>query len=520
MTGYSALHLDPEVSSWPTKLARSADPKLQQLRESARRRLVESAEQYLARLSESVCTGGLKYAPASLLNGDPQTTPIVMTGHQPVMFHSGLTFKYETTEEFAARNGLIAVAVVIDTDEGDAGEFRYPAMQDSEKCMTAPVPQDQNAAAARTELSPVTELPLMITASASFGQTTSLYAAGGLQPRAELHAVASRVADSLISFGCLAEAERIQHLTAEYARLQARSMAEANLIVRRNAGIGSRMLELPLSEICGFPEVIAVIEEILARPVEFAQCYNDTLNAFRLEHKMNNEANPFPNLQLESDECELPFWVVDHRRGTRTILRVHNAGTAGSRAFIGPETQLVPRGAMITGMLRLLFSDLFIHGTGGGRYDRYTDQLIRAWWHVDPTPFAVASASRYLFEQERTELSRLQRISDQLRDLQFNPQRHFGTGVFSSSLESALKALVQQKDTAVERMQQIRESGQSARDIGRAIQQVGDEIKSLVAAEFAEPLARLRRLSEENIAVLNSRLWPWFFFNNQVTDGP
>ncbi len=518
MTVYSAEHLDPDVSSWPTKLVRLADPKLQQLRESARRRLVESAKQYIARLSEPVCTGGLKYPPASPVNADPQTTPIIMTGHQPVIFHSGLTFKYEITEKFAVRNHLIAVAVVIDTDEGDAGEFRYPAVQVSEKGMTAHVRQDQNAAAARTELSPVTELPLMITASASFGQTTSLYAAGSLQPRVELQAVTSRVADSLITLGCLAEAERMQHFTAEYAQLQTRSMAEANLIVRRNAGIGGRMLELPLSEICGFPEVVAVTEEILARPVKFAQCYNDTLNVFRREHKIHNEANPFPNLQIEPDACELPFWVVDHRRGTRTILRVLNAGAVNPQAFTGPETQLVPRGALITAMLRLLFSDLFIHGTGGGRYDRYTDQLIRAWWHVDPPPIAVASASRYLFEKERTELSRLQRISEQLRDLQFNPQRHFGTGVFSSALEFTLQSLVQQKDAAVERMKQVRESGQPARDIGREIQHVGDEIKSRVAAEFEAPMARLRGLSDENIETLNSRTWPWFLFSGVAGD--
>ena len=518
MTVYSAEHLDPDVSSWPTKLARLADPKLQQLRESARRRLVESAKQYIARLSEPVCTGGLKYPPASLLNADPQTTPVIMTGHQPVIFHSGLTFKYETTEEFAARNGLIAVAVVIDTDEGDAGAFTFPAEQVSGQTATAHVRKDQHAATVGPDSSPAVELPQLIAASVSFGQTMSLYSAGRLKPRAELLSLASRVADSLSTLGCRAEARSMRYFAAEYAELQTRSVMEANLIVRRNAGIGGRMLELPLSEICGFPEVVAVTEEILARPVEFAQCYNDTLNAFRREHKIHNEANPFPNLQIEPDACELPFWVVDHRRGTRTILRVLNAGAVNPQAFTGPETQLVPRGALITAMLRLLFSDLFIHGIGGGRYDRYTDQLIRAWWNVDPPPISVASASRYLFEKERTELSRLQRISEQLRDLQSNPQRHFGTGVFSSALEFTLQSLVQQKVAAVERMKQVRESGQPARDIGREVQHVGDEIKSRVAAEFEGPLARLRELSDENIAVLTSRMWPWFLFSEVAGD--
>ena len=54
-----------------------------------------------------------------------------MTGHKPVVFHSGLTFKYQTTEAFAAQHGLIAIAIVIDTDEGDAGAFSYPTVDAS-----------------------------------------------------------------------------------------------------------------------------------------------------------------------------------------------------------------------------------------------------------------------------------------------------------------------------------------------------------------------------------------------------
>ena len=53
MTVYSAEHLDPELSSWPAKLACLADPNLQRLRETARRRLVETAEQFVFKLSET-----------------------------------------------------------------------------------------------------------------------------------------------------------------------------------------------------------------------------------------------------------------------------------------------------------------------------------------------------------------------------------------------------------------------------------------------------------------------------------
>jgi hypothetical protein len=174
--------------------------------------------------------------------------------------------------------------------------------------------------------------------------------------------------------------------------------------------------------------------------------------------------------------------------------------------------QLIPRGGLITATLRILFSDLFVHGTGGGHYDFFTNQFIRAWWNVEPTPFSVASASRYLFDQERQQLSRLQQISDNLRDYQFNPQRYLGTGVFSSDTETVLRTALAEKESAVMALRTARESGLPADDIGRKIQRLGDLIKSTVSSEFSAQLTQLQALSNETVAAVNSRTWPWFFF--------
>ena len=173
---------------------------------------------------------------------------------------------------------------------------------------------------------------------------------------------------------------------------------------------------------------------------------------------------------------------------------------------------LIPRGGLITATLRILFSDLFVHGTGGGRYDVFTSQFIRVWWNVEPTPFAVASASRYLFDQERREISRLQAISDNIRDYQFNPQRYLGTGVFLSGTETALRTALAEKESAVMALRTARESGLPADDIGRRIQRLGDLIKTTVTAEFSAQLTQLQALSNETVAAVNSRTWPWFFF--------
>jgi exonuclease VII large subunit len=153
-----------------------------------------------------------------------------------------------------------------------------------------------------------------------------------------------------------------------------------------------------------------------------------------------------------------------------------------------------------------------VHGTGGGHYDFFTNQFIRAWWNVEPTPFSVASASRYLFDQERQQLSRLQKISDNLRDYQFNPQRYLGTDVFSSDTETALRTTLAEKESAVTALRTARESGLPADDIGRKIQRLGDLIKWTVSSEFSAQLTQLQSLSNETMAAVNSRTWPWFYF--------
>lgn len=518
--------LEPPVSSWPDSLFKLSDSTLAALRQQARKRLVESAQLFVLRLSDAARRAGMLLDSRPLLTGDPLEMPIVMTGHQPVIFHSGLTFKYQATEDFAAQHKMIAVAVVIDTDEGDAGAFSLPACDVSQQ--TA-----QN--------SPAPSIPRLISKAATLAQTPGLYSGSRLKPGSVLAAEFATMENQLQGCHQDAAASVFRLVADEYISLTENSphgfsTMEANLMTRWNAGVGGRMLELPLSAICSFPEFIRFIAPILERPFEFAECYNQNLTSFRTEHRIRNEANPFPTLSIEQDWCELPFWVINHAQGTRHVLQVRresegfalecnrqrllmlqqgNAAEALTALLFGGQ-QLVPRGALITATLRLLFSDLFIHGTGGGKYDPCTDGLIRSWWSVEPSPFAVASASRYLFADERTKLLALQQAESQLRDMQYNPQRFLGSDVFSEALEEKLKSLLNQKNAAVSQMKSARETGASAKDIGREIQQLTDSIKVSVADEFAPRLTELRNLTEQNVSAVASRTWPWFLFADQT----
>ncbi|MCP4785832.1 MAG: hypothetical protein GY903_05325 [Fuerstiella sp.] len=518
---YTDLRLTPPFDEWAELLAINAldNSRLDDLRTAARQRLVSAAENYVLRLHALVDDADLPANSAPVLTGQPAEQPIVLTGHQPVVFHSGLTFKYETTEQLAADAGAIAVAVMIDTDSGDAGQFSYP-----------------QADALRTDDDCKSGFPGSATLEIeSLAVSNSLFAHGRLKSAAELHKLGDLVASHLNSLSQPGSESNVVRTFREFAQLSAAKTpaAEANTIVRRQRGIGSRMLELPLSAISAFPEMLAFTADILKQARRFAAAYNASLEVFRDENGIRNRANPFPNLKITEESCELPFWAISHDRKTRHVLEVQFEGnvtrlTANNQtidSFTGSITaeslepmllqniQIVPRGAMITASLRLLFSDLFVHGTGGGRYDRFTDEFIRTWWNVEPPPYAVASASRYLLVADKHELERLDRIRHQLRDLQYNPQRHFDSSVFSEELKSRLLRLCDAKAAAVENMKLAHASGQSAKDIGTTIQVITNQVRDEVSAEFEPQLRRLTSLSAEHRDATNCRTYPWFMFS-------
>jgi hypothetical protein len=413
-----------------------------------------------------------------------------MTGHQPVVFHAGLVCKYETVQSFADAQRLVAVSVLIDSDEGDAGAFAYPKLQDA------------NVHAGRW--------PQLQVAETSWSTSPGLHSHSRLRQTAEIDAVARHVAEQLRSSQCVAAATAFESVAAAYLRFAGRGTLLANTAVRRAAGIAPRMLEIPLSVVCRFPEVQFFWRGILEAPREFADCCNATLKQHRERHNIRNEANPFPSLRVSEDGCELPFWIVDQSAGIRRVLdqRAAESGIPTS----DDDLQWIPRGPLISATLRLLFADLFVHGTGGGTYDQFTDELIRTWWKVEPPPFAVVSGSRYLFELERAEYRRCSDVSARMRELQFHPQRFFGTGDFPAGTESRLRELVRAREDAVAALKRAREIRETGREPARQIQELADAIRETVAAAFAPVLTEFQQVTATQRAVWDNRKWPWFFF--------
>ncbi|MBL8816430.1 MAG: hypothetical protein JNL58_10405 [Planctomyces sp.] len=518
----------PDFAKWieilSTPLTRSTHTLPGRLRADARRSMLDAAREYTLGLAD---TSGLEVNPreadsSQIQDIDAERQRVIMTGHQPVIFHPGLAYKYRVTEQAAMAGGAVAIAVVIDTDEGRSGAFSYPEL-------------DRLVTEAHAIPHLVSQTRTLSRESTS--SSAGLYANEWLADASILSGVEENVCRALQDCG-LSECEsRFRTVIGDYRRIADRGpcqMSRANIAVRRAAGIGRRMFEIPFSELCRQRAVMVLIADVLNRCDEYLTVHNSAIERFRAVEGIRNAANPFPNLGGGEGRIELPLWLIDWRNeGSRRpvyatrhadqiLLETDSEVVCECRRpvdvdellnNIPDESQLIPRGALITGIMRTLFADLFVHGTGGGKYDRFTDELIRDWWGVEPTPIAVASTTMRLFEGPRNEVARLTTIEQQQRDLMYNPQRSFGKSIFSQQLETVLQKLVAEKNQLSEQVRVARESGNSAKEIGTRMQRLTDEIRGAVQAEFDPQLRELKSLTESQRAVLDSRTWPWFFFD-------
>ncbi len=85
------------------------------------------------------------------------------------------------------------------------------------------------------------------------------------------------------------------------------------------------------------------------------------------------------------EDPELPLWVslVDDA-SSRRMARMSDLGR--------DDVILEPRAVLTSALMRMFVCDCFIHGTGGGHYDRATTRWLRDWLGVELLPPLVVTA--------------------------------------------------------------------------------------------------------------------------------
>lgn len=276
--------------------------------------------------------------------GLPATGPIVMSGHQPVLWHAGTLAKLIAACELARSADATACWIVADMDEADPVTVRAPHGRGEQARVRTvrllqgdpPGPGIPTAALKPREPAPADDaLPGL----------TPLLAAHRAEPT-----LALQMGRAVVEHAC------------DRLGLEPPTVIACSQLVETRAWH-------------------AILDAMRADPAACARAYNDAAGA-------HPDARVRP-MQMHKDLVELPLWRV---RPDLPRLAVF----ADQLGAIPPE-ELRPRALAMTALVRAALCELFIHGTGGGLYDRVTERWLASWdgapaWTLAPTAVATADA--------------------------------------------------------------------------------------------------------------------------------
>lgn len=427
---------------------------------------------------------------------------VIVTGHQPDLFHPGVWIKNFLVDRVAGElsessESAIGLNLIVDSDGFDSVTFNAP-------CLGAEV------------------------------KRCSQYLAVG--SREGCYACASVPSEREIDEFCEAGRQMLHTLPApaigrhfeEYcAQLKATAPVAANLaellaVSRRRfeAPAQTRYLELPVTHLAATPGFTRFVRHLASHALRFKDAYNSELASFREATQTRSSAQPFPDLASRDGAVELPVWVLV--AGARRTLWAHESDGAllvalpGAQGFVplSAHDQLAPKALALTMFTRLLVADLFVHGVGGGRYDRVTDGVIARFFGIAAPPFAVASMTVYLpLGGHVVDEDELAGVRQRINRLKHNPDAMLPEVDFDSAEEQdRALALAAEKSDSVET---IKQDGADKKALGKRIREINAELGRLL-----EPLERqlgseLELLEGQSAAaeVFTDRTYPFCLWN-------
>jgi hypothetical protein len=411
------------------------------------------------------------------------STPLVVTGHQPELYHPGVWVKNFATAALARAHGGIGLNLIVDNDIPKSSSIRVP-MVTGDRARTIRVEFDQWQGEFPYEDLRVHDEGVF----ASFGDRV-------------LRVLGGAIADPVIAdFWPRAVRQAENELTVGLRLALARRELEAVW--------GIHNLEIPLSEVCQTEGFAWFACHLLAHLPRFAEIHNQTLAEYRALYGIRSKNHPVSALVLRGEWREAPLWVWREGQPRRRALLVRQLARTmqlriGGEADVLTELPLSPdreaccaveqlralnhrairvrtRALTTTMFCRYLLGDLFLHGIGGAKYDELGDAIARRFFGIDPPGFMTLSLTAWLgLPAHRATASDLASVDRALRDLVYNPDRHLGEPAgpeVRKILMRKREAIAQEGRTRSQRLARFRE----IRSINEALQPlVQDSARSL-----------------------------------------
>lgn len=425
---------------------------------------------------------------------------VFVAGHQPQLFHPGVWFKNFALSALARRHGAVAINLAIDSDTIKSASLRIPTGTPLAPWAEG-VPFDRQTA----------EIP---------------YEERAIIDRDCLDSFGRRAAETIMPFVSDPFVRDFWPLVVARAR-ECDKLGECMAQARhqQEGRWGAATLEIPQSQVCALPAFHWFACHLLARLPRLWEEYNCSVADYRRANRVRSAAHPVPDLAIEDDWLEAPFWIWDRDNPRRRRLFVRHAGdeiVLSDRAAIACSLPLSPEGdagraaeqlaelaargirlrtrALITTLFaRLCLGDIFLHGIGGAKYDQVTDLLIERFFGLKPPGYMALTATlRLPIARDEITQDALRRIDRQLRELAYHPER-----AIDGSQGGEVEALVRQKRdwidamptraTAKLRGQKIREANERLQPwVSGAWQRLLDERETTALALRAQGILASR----------------------------
>jgi len=454
---------------------------------------------------------------------DASLRRFLLAGHQPELFHVGVWAKNFALAQLAKETESVTINLVIDGDTLKSPSLRVPT-DSQEEPRVENVPFD-----AATDEIPWEERSVVDPALfESFGRR----AAKTIQPF---------IGEPLLN--------RVWPKIVEATKRTGRiglGIAQARHALEGEWGLET--LEFPQSRLCDMAEFQMFAWHLLSELPRFVEIHNRTLVEYRKQQNIRSAHHPVPALESAADWLEAPLWIWTSEAPQRRRLMVRRvdgeleltdrahvtfrlplsgADAPGKAAEIFAEqakrgVKIRSRALITTMYARLVLSDLFIHGIGGGTYDELTDLLIARFFQVDPPSYVVATATRRLpiatdlsatlTSQEPPDVAA---VRHKLWELTHHPERLIDLASLpSGELASRVAAMIGRKHALTAANLAPLPPGESARNRCHAIRKVNAGLQEFVAGERERWTRRLAEAQGQQRAqaILGSREYSAFLF--------
>lgn len=400
--------------------------------------------------------------------------PLILTGHQPELFHPGVWVKNFAASMLAEQHEGTAINILVDNDVVGHPSILVPRLEK----------RDQ---------------PKLVNCSIDADSPPRPYEQRDVLDRILFDSFADRVRElirPLVPEPLVTEIWPEAVASAARQGNLGRALAQARHLLERRSGLSH--WEVPLSALCETHSFRHFVASILIDVHRFIEVYNASILSFRKRHRLRSRSHPAPLLTINQPAVETPFWVWRHTDPRREPLVMRYYGPESAELSHGWHGEVIgrvplgsardlasalgelaangvrvrPRALLTTLYLRLMCGDLFIHGIGGGKYDQVTDAIILDFVHVPPPEYLVMSATfRLPFGVLPVQADDLRQVDGMLREIHYHPE-NFDEQVNAGDRDE-FRRLAAQKGQWLQR----RPSAGSARDWQARLEQINQGMR-------------------------------------------